>query len=294
LDEAIASFLDATTTADAESWRALRDRLSVDDHYSLMTFADRRSALALRSGQSTIAMSAVEALALLDADRVDYRDLDVDFPVYALRATNGDERHAMDFALTRAHPKMRSLFERRKGHQLSLADCGWFSFQSRHGLGFIRTWKPVPRDPSLLRAAVAIADRLDARGGYEATDLHLGSLSWVWFRRRPADGARLSDEIPTLGCVTISADDWSGSSKPSLLVILADVVDAATARVLVDLARGASDPIRPREAASQGARLLVAVANQPVGDKDPADTDGELAALVSDLSEAALSEPVNA
>jgi hypothetical protein len=292
LDQRIATLVHSAAAEDLDAWNALRARLSTDDHDSLMLFADRQSVLALRTGRSVFATLAIEALALLAADRVDYRDLDVDLSLYALQATHGDETEAIAFALSRAHPDMRRLFKRRAGHRLSLNDCGWYSFQTRHGLGFLKTWNPIPQDPSLLVAAVAIADRIDAWGGYAGTSIHLGTLGWVWFRRPPVPPARRLDELPTKGCVSVTSDHRAGDWKHSVHVLLADVEDEATARVLVDLARGASGPKSLRQAASRAARLFVVNFNATTGDGTPENVAERLADLTGDLAGAAFSTPV--
>ena len=288
LDEAISEVIASTAATEDEAWAALQDRLTESDCYSLFGFADRRAALALRTGVGDFATEAVQALALIATARVDYRDLTVDFPLYALRATAADVTRSLAFAIARAQPAMRDLFRSRSNTNISLHDCGFAEVRSRHGLGFMQTWwNPTPRDPNLLLSAVNLADRVDLGGRYEVTELRVSKLPWVWFDRT-FDAARRGRDIPTSGCVIVSAQ-LQGTSRWShgLMIWLADMPDAESARAVADLARGAADLERPRTASSHAERLLTVIGGSSIGGESPVETTASLEAIARDLAGAA-------
>jgi hypothetical protein len=55
--------------------KVLRDSLTIDDYREILTFARRRALGTLRSGNPAIIAPAFNALAMIDYDRIDWRDL---------------------------------------------------------------------------------------------------------------------------------------------------------------------------------------------------------------------------
>jgi hypothetical protein len=293
LDDAIGDVVREAASADLETWARLQDKLTAEDCSTLFAFADRRSALALRTGRDDFAAEAVEGLALIATRHVDPRDLTADFPLFALRETSGDIDGLLAFAIGRSQPEMRNQFKARaktKLSKLSLHVCGRIEVSSRHGLGFMETWwRPAPRNVDLPTAAIAVADRIDDDGRYGVEDLTLSALPWVWFD--PSQGEiieRRAGEIPTSGCVSISAS-LKGTPRLShrFLVFLADFEDEAMARAVTDLARGASPKGDPRTAIRRGRRVLTVIGDWATARDGPAETQASLAPIAERLTDAA-------
>jgi hypothetical protein len=297
LDDAIGAIVREAAAGDLDAWIGVQERLTDVDCYTLFAFANRRAALSLRTGRSDFANEGIQALALIAAERVDPRDLTVDFPVYALRHTDGDVAASLSFAMAGSQPALRDYFKSRAKANLSLQNCGLIEVRSRHGLGFMETWAgPIPRDPSLPVAAVRVADRIDNRGRYETTALRTSSLPWVWFDRSN-EPSRRGRDILTAGCVSISAQLRGASTwSHELLVFMSDMLDAASARATADMARGASDEQSPRMAISNGAHLLTVIGGSGTAGEVARETQASLAAIANDLAEAAwgLTLPSNA
>jgi hypothetical protein len=283
LDDAIAHIVRAAAHADIGAWRQIQENLTPDDCYALFTFADRRAALALRTRDGAFADEAVKALALIATNHVDPRDLTVDFPMYALGETSRDRAGLLAFAQERSQPQMRDHFKSRASGKRSLAACELIEVQSRHGLGFMRTWwRPSPRRADLPVAAVAVADRIDEGGRYAVRSLHLSELPWVWF-----DRSRTGDEILTSGCVSISGDLVGAPAyNHRFLVFLADFDDPSTARAIADMARGASTENDPSTAVSHGSRVLTVIGDWK-SNSGPVETGESLARIAKSLADAA-------
>lgn len=109
------------------------------------------------------------------------------------------------------------------------------------------------------------ADLIDAEGTYTTRDMFVSDLPEVWFHRD-----RRAGQVPTNGCIGISADHLS-SSRPyshGLLVFLAEVDDKGRAVGLAESAAAASTPDRPQVASSVDRLLAVFVGGSTtVGEK---------------------------
>ena len=257
-DEAVASVVRAATGVSADARDVLRSRLDSDDCYTLLRFAQRRSASAIRDGDLDEALEAVQAVTLVTSSRIDYRDMSVDFPLYAVGRLGGDVTDTVAKAAAISEPGTAASFAARasRAARLTLQDCALLEVTSRYGLGFIDTTaQPYAPQSDLAGMAVRMADWIDAAGRYWVDDLHLSSLPEVWFER-PAKPPR---DVPANGCVSVSASIVGGSRfGVGLLVFVAEVESSQTASVLVARAKAASTLSRPTTAGSDG-RLLVVV-----------------------------------
>ena len=258
-DEAIAAVVREAATFSTEDRDTLRARLDPDDCYTLLTFAQRRAASGIRDGSLESARQAVQALTLVTASKIDYRDLSVDFPLYAVARLGGNLTEALASAAASSESGTRASFSARAGRaeRLTLTDCAFIEVNSRYGLGFLETRaQPYAPQSDLAGMAVRMADAIDASRRYAVDNLHLSSLPEVWFSR-PTE---LTGDIPVTGCVSVSASLRDGSRwGPGLLVFLAEVDSAKTASALVARADAASTLDRPRTAGSEGPVLVVLV-----------------------------------
>jgi hypothetical protein len=287
IDDAITQTVEGAAGSDLAIWQALGERLGVDDCYALLAFADRRAASALRARDAQHAAEAVHALALVTRDKIDWRDISVDFPLYAVRESGGDLQSAIDFAVARSEPGTRDAFKARAGSakRVSLSDCAFIEVHSKYGLGFMETRaEPTPRRADLPAMAVAIADQIEEAGRYEVESLYLSALPRVWLGLNPREGV----DVPGFGGVLVSAAlRGSGRWGHGLLVFLSDLGDEVTARGVADLARGASDARRPRTALSDGSLVLTVIGGSSTAGQTAVETLASLRIACDDLARAA-------
>jgi hypothetical protein len=276
-DQAVAAVVREAASLSPEGRDALRARLSADDCYTLLAFAQRRSASGIRDGSLEAAQEAVEALTLVTSSKIDYRDLSVDFPLYAVGRLGGDLKAALASAAARSESGTRGSFTAKAGRpeRLTLKDCALLEVNSRYGLGFLGTWaRSYAPESDLAGMAVRMADAIDAAQRYMVNDLHLSSLPEVWFGRP----TKPTGDIPVNGCVSVSASLKDGSRwGPGLLVFLAEVDSAKTASNLVAGAEAASTLDRPRTAGSEGRLFLILIGGSSTRGDQPLETPASLA-----------------
>ena len=275
-DEVAAAVVRAASVQSTGERDALRAGLDADDCYSLLTFARRRSAAGIRDGSLEEANEAVQALTLVTVSRIDYRDLSVDFPLYAVGRLGGDLAGVVASAMAASEPGTRAYFAAKadRAARLNLDDCALIEVVSRYGLGFMETSaEPYAPQSDLTGIAVRMADRIDAARRYAVDDLQLSSLPEVWLGR----DARPTGGIPVSGCVSISASLPGGSRwEHGLLVFLAEVESAPAASALATRAEAASTADRPRVAASDGRLLIVLIGGSTTLGQEALETEASL------------------
>lgn len=275
-DQAVAAVVREAASLSMGARDALRARLDADDCYTLLTFAQRRSASGIRNDSLEEAREAIQALTLVTESKIDYRDMSVDFPLYAVGRLRGNLTEALASAAVTSEPGTRASFtaKARRAERLTLKDCALLEVRSRYGLGFIDTWgEPYGPHSDLAGMAVRMADRIDAVGPYMVNDLHLSSLPEVWFSRPPTS----TSDIAATGCVSVSASLKDGSLwGPGLLVFLAEVDSAKTASKLVARAEAASTLDRPRVAGSEGPLFLILIGGSATRGDQPSETQTSL------------------
>lgn len=251
VDEQIAAIVaDAAQLAD-EPRDALRASVSEEDAYTLLEFARRRAASALRTTSLPQALEAVRSLTLVTRSRIDYRDLSVDFPLYAVRELGGDLGRVVQQAIAMSEPSTGEYFAARASpaRRESLRDCALVEVRSSYGLGFMDHISGRYRPSAdLAETAVRLADMIDTDARYVVEDLHTSDLPEVWFTLERRTGS-----LPATGCVSLSAtlsgaDRWSHG----LLVFLAEMASRRAASRLIARAKKASTDDRPRLATSSG------------------------------------------
>jgi hypothetical protein len=275
-DDAIATVVRAARTQSTNERDLLRAGLDGDDCYSLLTFARRRSAAAIRNGSLMTAQEAIQALTIVTLSKIDFRDLSVDFPVYAVGRLGGDLAEAVASAAAASEPGTGASFGAVAGRaaRQTLKDCGLIEVVSRYGLGFMETWAtPYAPQSDLTGIAVRMADQIDAAGRYEVDDLHLSSLPEVWFSR----DAKSTGQVPASGCVSISASIPGRSRwEHGLLLFLAEVETAQTASALVERAEAASTGDRPRVAGNDNRLLMVVIGGSTTRNQKALETEASL------------------
>lgn len=282
-DHAVATVVRAGARVQGKQRDDLRSRLDRHDCYTLLTFARRRAASSLRDGDLGEALEAVEALTFVSSPKIDYRDMSVDFPLYAIGRLGGDPADTAVLAAARSEPGIADSFTAAAGRtaHLSLTSCALLEVSSRYGLGFLDTWaRPYAPQSDLAGMAICLADAIDAGARYSVDELHLSSLPGVWFGRPRSPPL----DIPVSGCVLVSATTSGGSRwGAGLVAFLAEVESADLASSLAAEAKAASTASRPRAAESEGRLLLVILGGSSTRGQESRETNGSLEQLLETL-----------
>ncbi|MCC5951688.1 MAG: hypothetical protein JJU45_06285 [Acidimicrobiia bacterium] len=236
-----------------ESWPRSQDRvegarplLTMDDFYTLLTFAQRSTVRSLQQDSGDWTTAGVLALPLIACDRVDWRDLSVAaaMTAWALRRTRQDVLLILNEAAGLADEQAAEILRRFAGEPPdSLADWGYQIVHTGSGAGLAHTnYAPYQPSVDLTTAALAIADVLDA-DHYLADRITVAAeFPDVWCRGPRVDSARAAlERMPA--CVTVGADprpETGASPMTQMLTVwIAEMASASDANVVADAARAA-------------------------------------------------------
>ena len=254
--------------AELDEWRG---KLNEQDRYTLLQFARRRSAQGLRSERPDLVLQAVHTLTLVEREKIDYRDLSVDFPLYAVRQLGISTDEVIDMAVLRSSLGTTQAFEasRLRARSATLADCALIQISSKYGLGFMEAWtRDYDTATGVAELSIEIADSIDTEGTYTALTLRVGHLPGVWFSLQRAMGDVPASACVRVDCQLVGAKRWSHG----LLIFVADVGSSSLAEDLAVRAQGASDSSRPRVTINSGQRLILLVGGSATSGEAPRET----------------------
>lgn len=187
LDDVLAAFCNRFSASDANARQLLRRSISMDEFYTLITFANRCAVCAIRSHDVGPVEDGLVAMAVIDPSRIDFRDALTSFSLldHAARAIGASVSGLFTFAASLAEEIMgQRLLEFTT---LASADRdiryvgGYVQVETDHGPGFMR-WNLEPYRPTVAldRIALTLA-RLIAADKYQPKSITLASeLPAIW------------------------------------------------------------------------------------------------------------------
>lgn len=230
---------------------ALRDELSMDDFYTLLTFARRSAYDALRSGEIGQIEPAFNALAMISLERIDWRDFLVASRLvrFAGQHLQAPVSYLVSRAARLAEPHTAQLLEEDSTARIDLAKaCGKREVCTSDGLALFDTgFERFSPDADLAQVGFECAMSLQEEG-YEIETIEVASdIPLVWLNT--SKGSAVAKMVRKVtGCVTLHgvprADPAPQSSGQSLLVFLAEAASASDAREIV---AAAERPLSPTE-----------------------------------------------
>jgi hypothetical protein len=113
-DELIDEFVDHFAASGSEERDLQRSSLTMDDFYTVLTYARRAAVRALRSNDGELARRGVTALSVIDENRIDWRDLTWQAALlsYAIHRVSGNVTEAFDTAASLANGETSQALER--------------------------------------------------------------------------------------------------------------------------------------------------------------------------------------
>jgi hypothetical protein len=226
---------------------AVRDSLTMDDFYTIFAFARRRALTVLRGSEPIQIEPAFLSLAMVDFERVDWRDFAM---TNSLLCYAGDRVGApvADFtsrAIKLAEWKTAEVIARQRTTRIDLAgSCGFREVRTSEGVELFDTgYEHFSPQADLERIGFEIAVALE-NNGYEIEGISLASdlpLTWL----DSGEGSAIARMARSLsGCVAIHgvprADPAPRSSGQSLRVFLAEAATESDARQIAAAAENAS------------------------------------------------------
>jgi hypothetical protein len=118
-DETVATLVREVRQLSDDERAAVRSQLGERDCYTLITFARRRSASAIRDGDLDHALDPIGALTLITITKIDYRDFSADLRLYAVGRLGGDVTATISAAMRLSEPQVKASFAARQDVQSS-------------------------------------------------------------------------------------------------------------------------------------------------------------------------------
>jgi hypothetical protein len=223
-----------------------RKRISMDEFYTLLTFSRRQAVFALRENSPEILRASLGALAMIELDRIDNRDISFMFglPCHSAIKIGLDFDKEISQAAELSEPKVRSvilgLASTFKNHQDIAKSWGYMEVKTPSGPGFVRhdinSYKPKI---DLLNIALDIVDLVE-KDKYHSDCPEVGAkIPDIWFGDKVSD---VKSQIDTLvGTVHINTslndqyDEKAWGQK--LLIWLTETSDYKIASHLFEIAR---------------------------------------------------------
>jgi hypothetical protein len=274
--------------ADRDSYR---DRLSMDDFYTLWSFAHDRAVAALRKQDASEIQFGFIALAMIALERIDWRDVVVanDTLRYAGYRIGASIEELQRNAMKLAEPQTSQMMAKRGVRPINLLEnCGKREVRTSDGInlvdsGFAR-YEPTV---DLTSIAFSAAEALEVYGyGFES--LEIGTeLPLVWFdNSRDTWLVRILRRISAsrlFGCASIHAVPMSDPepmrSGQSLLVLLAEASNERVARQMADAAQIASNSDASQIGLASGRLFAVIIQRSWMADTPPIEDAASLERL---------------
>jgi len=270
LDETLRVLANEWLRLPADALGELHDHLSLDDLYTLLTFAHRSTVLGLRSRDPQWPRAALATLTLITPDRVDHRDLTwaaglVAYTLNQLTASAADETRR---SANRSDPSTRSLLERFADNPpQTLTDWGYAVIGHGDDLSVVSTerrpWNPTV---DLAQIAQRTAAAIDAEGSYAATSITVATrLPPVWLKGSPERAGALQALDQAVATVRVRAGPVTTdrSDDHMFIAFITELADQRAANLVVRSSAAATGSFA-RLAISNGAVAVVLIARSVV------------------------------
>jgi hypothetical protein len=265
---------------------ALRDSLTMDDFYTLLTFARSCALSTLRSGEPAKIEPAFMAIAMIERERIDWRDLLVANRLlrYAGQRQGVSVKNFVGRAIKLAEPQTAEALRQDSSGQIDLAEsCGYREVSTSEGVALFRTgYEPYSPKADLTGIAFDIAVALEGNG-YKVEDIMTATdLPLTWLGSR--DGSAIAEVVRRFsGCILINgvpgADPEPVSSGQSLLVFLAEAASEADAKAVAAAAENSTDSLRTQIGVASGRLCAVIIQHSWMANTPPVENKHALERL---------------
>jgi len=246
LDSRLASLCKRFAKSDDETRTAMRAAISMEEFYTLLTFAHRAAVFAIREQSADWAVDGLTAVTMIEAERVDWRDILVALGLLHHAATraglNADQLFRNRSVL--AEPGTARLvddFRKRPRSDKRLIEWGFEEVETNDGIGLIQGGFGRTRPTyDLITIASEIADYL-ATDKYQPSSIDFGEMMpRVWLESRNNTALEKALQACRTG-VTIMAElrrtRGVKSGSQECFVFLQEMRTQTAAQQLLEIAR---------------------------------------------------------
>jgi hypothetical protein len=281
---------------DADTHGRMRHAISMDEFYTLLAFSRRMALFSIREKSPEGLKEAVEAVALIEIDRVDFRDVSVALGVlaYACARIGQSPRPFFEDASKRADPQVAEML-REQARQSSagrkLSDLSFLEeVSTKYGPSFVSfgfdTYSPTV---DLVSIAVEIAELLEA-DKYGAIGIQIATtLPPVWLRSAGEAAVQSALHRASAGGSVrglLRSEFRPKEEGHSILVFLVECADEARASKLEGFARDAKHSSHAVTGCAEGRLFCVVVGHSMMHGVSPIETASSLSRFASGIASA--------
>lgn len=279
---------------DAESHARMRRAISMDEFYTLMAFGRRMALLSVREKSPDGLREAVEAVALIEMARVDFRDVSVALGVlaYACTRIGQSPRPLFEDASRRADPQVAEMLlehARQSFAERRLSDLSFLEeVSTKYGPAYVsHGFESYSPTLDLVSTAVEISELIEA-DKYGSVGFQIGTtLPYVWLRSAGEAAVRSALDGAVAGALVsgfLRSDVRPRQEGHSLLVFLVECADEAHASTLEGFARAANHNSHAVYGCAEGRLFCLLIGHSITVGVAPVETTSTLARFASGIS----------
>lgn len=286
IDSSIEAIVADFAGLDHAQRNAMRDSLTMDDFYTLLTFTRRCALATLRSGEPSKLEPAFIAIAMIELERIDWRDLLVAnwLVRYAGQRQGVSVKDFVSRAIELAEPQTAEALRRDRSARIDLAEsCGYREVSTPEGVALFETgYERFSPSANLAGIAFDVAVALEGNG-YAIRSVKVAcDLPLTWLRSR--DGSAIAKMVRRFsGCISIngvpSLDPEPKPSGQGLLVFLAEAASVDDAMEVAAAAESSSDSLRTQIGLASGRLCAVIIQRSWMADTPPLEDKSSLERL---------------
>jgi hypothetical protein len=247
LDLALAEITRKYAKADERTRASIRGSISMDEFYTLLTFSQRTAVFALKERSIARVIDGLTALAMIEAERVDWRDILVALSLlnHAAERIGADAGLLIREASRLSEPEVARLMSefigRSARHKNLRSNWGYDEVEIDGQVGLIR-WGFQVYHPTrdLTKAAVEIADFI-AKDKYHPNYVEIATeLPSVWLETK--DNSGLENALKAVrACASVSGQLRPGehpdSDSQMFIAFLVETADESAAMTLLKISQ---------------------------------------------------------
>lgn len=245
-DSELSDLCQKFATSDSKTRAAMRNAISMDEFYTLLTFSKRAAVFAIREQSVEWIKNGLTAVAIIEAERIDYRDTLMSVPLlyHSAKRIGANADQLFREAAELCEPNVKELligFINRSDEEKDLrSSWGYDEVETAGGVGFIG-WEFEEYNPTHdLKKIVLELGEVIAKDKYQPSLDVASSLPPVWLQ---------SKENPTLesvlkkvrGGASISGDlrpnEHPSHISQALMLFLVEMEDSRSAQELLEMSK---------------------------------------------------------